>query len=175
MAALHLSQFPLSSSSPTRTTILPKFSSQIKPNSSNFPQSLLSNRKKHRFIIPLNAIEQNRKETESEVGITPTEPPPSKNSDSSTGSDDDVSELGTEIRKAMKERDEQNGGESFWSGVAEEVKEIEWPAFNKVLGTTGVVVGVIAGSSVVLLTLNAVLAELSDSVFAGRGLQDFFG
>lgn len=75
----------------------------------------------------------------------------------------------------MKERDEQKGGESFWSGVAEEVKEIEWPAFNKVLGTTGVVIGVIAGSSVVLLTVNAVLAELSDRVFAGRGVQDFFG
>jgi hypothetical protein len=43
------------------------------------------------------------------------------------------------------------------------------------LGTTGVVLGVIAGSSVVLLTVNAVLAELSDQVFAGRGVQDFFG
>lgn len=40
---------------------------------------------------------------------------------------------------------------------------------------TGVVLGVIAGSSVVLLTVNAVLAELSDRVFAGKGVQDFFG
>ncbi|KAL7177899.1 hypothetical protein ACSBR2_031122 [Camellia fascicularis] len=59
--------------------------------------------------------------------------------------------------------------------VAEEIREIEWPAFGKVVGTTGVVLGVIAGSSVVLLTVNAVLAELSDRVFAGKGLQDFFG
>lgn len=59
--------------------------------------------------------------------------------------------------------------------MAEEVREIEWPAFGKVVGTTGVVLGVIAGSSVVLLTVNAVLAELSDRVFAGKGVQDFFG
>ena len=65
--------------------------------------------------------------------------------------------------------------ESIWSGVVEEIGQIEWPAFNKVVGTTGVVLGVIAGSSVVLLTVNAVLAELSDQVFAGRGVQDFFG
>lgn len=73
----------------------------------------------------------------------------------------------------MKEREEKGSG--FLSGVAEEIREIEWPAFNKVLGTTGVVLGVIAGSSVVLLTVNAVLAEISDRVFAGRGVQDFFG
>lgn len=72
--------------------------------------------------------------------------------------------------------EERGGGkDDFWSGVAEEIREIEWPAFGKVVGTTGVVLGVIAGSSVVLLTVNAVLAELSDRVFAGRGVQDFFG
>ncbi|KAJ4830142.1 hypothetical protein Tsubulata_019928 [Turnera subulata] len=87
------------------------------------------------------------------------------------------SELGAEIKKAMMERkanEAAEGGGGLWSGVAEEVQEIEWPAFGKVLGTTGVVLGVIAGSSVVLLTVNAVLAELSDRVFAGRGIQDFF-
>jgi hypothetical protein len=36
-----------------------------------------------------------------------------------------------------------------------------------VLGTTGVVVAIIFGSSLVLLTVNAVLAELSDNVFSG--------
>ncbi|KAJ8747463.1 hypothetical protein K2173_008760 [Erythroxylum novogranatense] len=75
-----------------------------------------------------------------------------------------------EIKKAMIERKERD----FWSGVADEVEEIEWPVFGKVLGTTGVVLGVIAGSSVVLLTVNAVLAELSDRVFLGKGVQDFF-
>jgi len=82
-------------------------------------------------------------------------------------------ELGAEIKKAMMERKSKEEG-NFWSGVAEEIQEIEWPAFGKVLGTTGVVIGVIVGSSVVLLTVNAVLAELSDRVFAGRGLQDLF-
>ncbi|KAL8490848.1 hypothetical protein ACS0TY_022744 [Phlomoides rotata] len=86
---------------------------------------------------------------------------------------DEMTELGTEIKKAMKERGEKEPG--FVSGVVEEIKEIEWPAFNKVLGITGVVLGVIAGSSVVLLTVNAVLAEISDRAFAGRGVQDFFG
>lgn len=84
------------------------------------------------------------------------------------------SAIGAEIKKAMKEREANNSDNSLASGVAEEIREIEWPAFGKVLGTTGVVLGVIAGSSVVLLTVNAVLAELSDRVFAGKGVQDFF-
>lgn len=84
-----------------------------------------------------------------------------------------MTELGIEIKKAMKENEQKEAG--FLGGVAEEIREIEWPAFNKVLGTTGVVLGVIAGSSVVLLTVNAVLAEISDRVFAGKGVQDFFG
>lgn len=87
-----------------------------------------------------------------------------------------MSDLGSEIKKAMQERKKaEEGGGNFWSGVVEEVREIEWPVFGKVLGTTGLVLGVIAGSSVVLLTLNAVLAELSDRVFVGKGVQDFFG
>ncbi|XP_062177791.1 preprotein translocase subunit SECE1 [Alnus glutinosa] len=95
---------------------------------------------------------------------------------SPTESESRVGELGSEIREAMRQRKEEEGRDGgFWSGVAEEIREIEWPPFGKVLGTTGVVLGVIAGSSVVLLTVNAVLAELSDRVFAGRGVQDFFG
>ncbi|KAH7573782.1 hypothetical protein ACOSP7_007649 [Xanthoceras sorbifolium] len=88
-----------------------------------------------------------------------------------------LSELGSEIKKVLKERKEEEEKKEgdLLSGVAEEIREIEWPAFGKVLGTTGVVLGVIAGSSVVLLTVNFVLAELSDRVFAGRGIQDFFG
>ncbi|KAG9449354.1 hypothetical protein H6P81_009319 [Aristolochia fimbriata] len=77
------------------------------------------------------------------------------------------------IKEALKERREKEK-ENLLSGVLEEVQEIEWPVFGKVLGTTGVVLAVITGSSLVLLTLNAVLAELSDRVFAGRGVQDFF-
>ncbi|XP_068642172.1 preprotein translocase subunit SECE1-like [Aristolochia californica] len=77
------------------------------------------------------------------------------------------------IKEVLKERREKEK-ENLLSGVLEEVQEIEWPVFGKVLGTTGVVLAVITGSSLVLLTLNAVLAELSDRAFAGRGVQDFF-
>ncbi|KAK6913948.1 hypothetical protein RJ641_021269 [Dillenia turbinata] len=93
----------------------------------------------------------------------------------------EASDLGAEIKKAMREKEEREkgggggGGGDLWSGVLEEIGEIEWPVFGNVLGTTGVVLGVIAGSSVVLLTVNAVLAELSDSIFAGKGVLDFFG
>ncbi|KMS97772.1 hypothetical protein BVRB_5g124050 [Beta vulgaris subsp. vulgaris] len=92
--------------------------------------------------------------------------------------EEESSGLGTEIKKAIKEREkgeDSDGIGGFLSGVVEEIGQIEWPEFGKVIGTTGVVLGVIAGSSVVLLTVNGVLAELSDQVFAGKGVQDFFG
>lgn len=88
--------------------------------------------------------------------------------------------MAEELKAAMAERKkaaaaaEEESGPGVVGGVAEEIGKIEWPAFGKVVGTTGVVLGVIAGSSVALLTVNAVLAELSDRVFAGKGLQDFF-
>ncbi|XP_021747569.1 preprotein translocase subunit SECE1-like [Chenopodium quinoa] len=91
-------------------------------------------------------------------------------------SEEQLSELGTEIKKAMKEREKVEEEDSgFLSGFLGEIGQIEWPDFGKVIGTTGVVLGVIAGSSAVLLSVNAVLAELSDKVFAGKGVQDFFG
>ncbi|XP_062185714.1 preprotein translocase subunit SECE1-like [Phragmites australis] len=79
-----------------------------------------------------------------------------------------------EVLRARKEAEATAGGEGWWAGVVQEMAEIEWPAPGKVVGTTGVVLGVIAGSTVALLSVNALLAELSDRVFAGRGLQDFF-
>lgn len=79
-----------------------------------------------------------------------------------------------EVLRARKEAEAAEGRAGWWTGVAQEMTEIEWPAPGKVLGTTGVVLGVIAGSTVALLSVNALLAELSDTVFAGRGLQDFF-
>ncbi|KAJ6988481.1 preprotein translocase subunit SECE1 [Populus alba x Populus x berolinensis] len=115
----------------------------------------LSKTKERRGCFAIKAVE--KESTESEAVEKPgmeSEP-----ESSVTG------ELGAEIKKAMMERKSKEEG-NFWSGVAEEIQEIEWPAFGKVLGTTGVVIGVIVGSSVVLLTVNAVLAELSDRVFA---------
>ncbi|XP_062108332.1 preprotein translocase subunit SECE1 [Humulus lupulus] len=119
--------------------------------------------KRSRFFLATKAIEETQGSSESEnAGGQGEEPKP------------ELTELGSEIKKAMEERKAAEKEEGLLDGVAEEIKKIEWPAFGKVLGTTGVVLGVIAGSSVVLLTLNFVLAELSDQLFAGKGVQDFF-
>ncbi|KAK2647019.1 hypothetical protein Ddye_022214 [Dipteronia dyeriana] len=122
----------------------------------------------------VKAIEEGKETTGKSESVD--EPEPEQVSSSPGESNAELSELGSEMKKVLKERKEkETEGGGFLSGVAEEIREIEWPAFGKVLGTTGVVLGVIAGSSVVLLTVNFVLAELSDRVFAGRGIQDFFG
>uniref|UniRef100_A0A5B7B7U9 Putative preprotein translocase subunit SECE1 n=1 Tax=Davidia involucrata TaxID=16924 RepID=A0A5B7B7U9_DAVIN len=158
-------------------TIQPNISLRIKSTliSPQFNKStpITTSRRKVKFFI--KAIEEEG-ETVSTQQSPPNEPQPT-NSTTPSASGDGLSELGSEIKKAMKERQQTEGKDGdgdFWSGVREEIGEIEWPAFGKVLGTTGVVIGVIAGSSVVLLTVNAVLAELSDRVFAGKGVQDFF-
>ncbi|KAI3747276.1 hypothetical protein L6452_09730 [Arctium lappa] len=130
----------------------------------NFTNTIILTATKRRFAVIVNAAEDQQQQPTTSESETTQNPP----------SDEELSELGTEIKKAMMER-EINKDDSIWSGVVEEIGRIEWPAFSKVLGTTGVVLGVIAGSSVVLLTVNAVLAELSDRVFVGRGVQDFFG
>lgn len=161
---------------------------QIQPRPSfKFAPSITTIVGDHRRIIPKATQESTNKsgsstssEAESQTAANETgnkEKVVKSEEDGGGGGDDDASKLGAEIQKAMKERAEKGVGEEegLVSGVLEEVREIEWPAFDKVLGTTGVVLSVIAGSSVVLLTVNAVLAELSDRVFAGKGIQDFFG
>ncbi|KAK1437029.1 hypothetical protein QVD17_02814 [Tagetes erecta] len=149
--AFSLSQFPSFTTKPINDQ---KRSTPIKPTLNLIPNFTTRNRNpRHRYAIIVNATEEQQT-------------PPS---------DDELSELGEEIKKAMMETEDKKKDESLLGGVAEEIGKIEWPGFSKVLGTTGVVLGVIAGSSVVLLTVNAVFAELSDRVFAGRGVQDFFG
>ncbi|CAK9154387.1 unnamed protein product [Ilex paraguariensis] len=190
--ALSFSQFPVSSSfsfPASRKVTPPSISFQIKPTPifhgflKHNPITTTSRKNQFAIIIKSsqedpNSITGNASESERETITTqqtsPTEPPrePTNGTTDYTSSED-VSDLGAQIKKAMAEREQKEP--DFWVGVAEEIREIEWPAFNKVLGTTGIVLGVIAGSSVVLLTVNAVLAELSDRVFAGRGVQDFFG
>lgn len=135
----------------------------------------MRNLKKSSYLVA-KAIEQRRDTAGSE---SESEATPSTAEESRNGGDKEVeiNAIGAEIKAAMEQRkaaEEEKGKNEFLSGVAEEVKEIEWPAFQKVLGTTGVVLGVIAGSSVVLLTVNFLLAELSDRVFIGKGVQDFF-
>ncbi|KAL2922655.1 Preprotein translocase subunit SECE1 [Bienertia sinuspersici] len=148
--------------------------SSSKLSQSQLPQNLslppikfllhLSNHTKH----PLSKTQFILKATENE-SENPTK------TEQQQSSEEQLSELGTEIKKAMKEKEKAEDSGGFLRGVIDEIGKIEWPEFRKVIGTTGVVLGVIAGSSVVLLTVNAVLAELSDSVFAGKGVQDFFG
>ncbi|KAJ7981909.1 preprotein translocase subunit SECE1 [Quillaja saponaria] len=135
-------------------------------------------RRRFRGIFVRNAVEESQESSELEAastqeGLSGSEEQHSVNQPGNSSVE--LSELGSEIKKAMQQRKEKEDrdGADLWSGVAEEVREIEWPAFGKVLGTTGVVLSIIAGSSVVLLTVNVILAELSDRVFIGKGVQDF--
>ncbi|XP_061354518.1 preprotein translocase subunit SECE1 [Gastrolobium bilobum] len=122
--------------------------------------------------IGISSLPRRRRMTVTGVVEESQESSESK-SEAESESESKESELASELKKAMEEKKEKEG-DNFWNGVAQEISEIEWPAFGKVLGTTGVVLSVILGSSVVLLTVNAVLAELSDRVFSGKGVQDFF-
>lgn len=148
------------------------FPSSHRPLCVTFPFTSLPPLRPLRVIVPRSAPENGAGATESleedgEKGREENGPPAEEGKDQSSS----VAEL-KEVMAARREREERG---DLLGGVVEEVKQIEWPAFGKVLGTTGVVLAVIAGSSVALLTVNALLAELSDRVFAGRGLQDFFG
>lgn len=78
--------------------------------------------------------------------------------------------LGKALSQMRQERvvsgeDNPSKTEEFWRGVLEETRLIEWPSLQKVLGTTGVVTSIIVGASLVLLTVNALLAQLSDAFF----------
>ncbi|KAK9288267.1 hypothetical protein L1049_016717 [Liquidambar formosana] len=177
--ALHISlQFPLISFPPPAKNPLPTLYVRTKPTlaGNQFrPLAITSGRRRKRSSIIINAVEEGRQDNESQTVSPSSSDDESEAVSRPADSSGEVSELGSEIKKAMQERKATEGEGDLWSGVAEEVREIEWPAFGKVLGTTWVVLGVIAGSSVVLLTVNAILAELSDRVFAGKGVQDFFG
>ncbi|XWS08968.1 hypothetical protein CRYUN_Cryun40dG0045500 [Craigia yunnanensis] len=171
-------RFPLLSSSiktvvPSPTSVQPKPEPVSRgffsfPSKTRLLLKISGNSNKNRFF-PVKAIEESKESVEEPE--TAKEVEVEVEAEASASEESELSEIGAEIKKAMKERE---GNNNLAGGVAEEIREIEWPAFGKVLGTTGVVLGVIAGSSVVLLTVNAVLAELSDRVFAGKGVQDFF-
>lgn len=141
------------------------------------PVAVSSKQRRKKLSFAINAVDESQGSSESQTqssqhGESAAKEPETEG-EAGTETKAELSELGSEIKRAMEQRKVEKEGDLL-SGVVEEVREIEWPAFGKVLGTTGVVIGVIAGSSVVLLTVNAVLAELSDRLFAGRGVQDFF-
>ncbi|XP_047947867.1 preprotein translocase subunit SECE1 [Salvia hispanica] len=151
---------PLFPSASPITTAPPKSTTILLKHAPKFPQFASNRRRQFTSVPKASADDENAAAAESAEERK------------------EMTELGKEIQQAMKEREQEKEKEKesgFVSGVIEEIREIEWPAFGKVLGTTGVVLGVIAGSSLVLLTVNAVLAEISDTVFAGKGVQDFFG
>lgn len=89
---------------------------------------------------------------------------------------DSSSEVASELNQTLggrKERERQGG--NLLIGVKQEVREQQWSDLVKMAGTTGVVLAVIAGSTAALLSVNAILAELSDKMFDGRiKIQDFF-
>lgn len=116
-----------------------------------------------------SAEKENEEEEEEERPIASSDP------DAGSAVAEELKEMMRARRKEASPSPSLSPSSDLWGGVLEEIREIEWPAFGKVVGTTGVVLAVIAGSTAALLTVNAVLAELSDRVFAGKGLQDFFG
>lgn len=94
-----------------------------------------------------------------------------------TSNADSVDEIGKELSELRRERaalgsQDPAGTTDFWRGVAEETSLIDWPVFSKVLGTTGVVVAMIFGSSIVLLTVNAILAATSDVLFNDPAIRE---
>ncbi|KAG6556619.1 hypothetical protein Mapa_001560 [Marchantia paleacea] len=90
-------------------------------------------------------------------------------------SPDEIGKALSELRKERAASEVQGPASTndFWQGVVDETKLIEWPVLPKVLGTTGVVVAMILGSSVVLLTVNAILAEGSDFLFTNPAFKEF--
>ncbi|XP_051134056.1 uncharacterized protein LOC127253481 [Andrographis paniculata] len=145
-------QFPAAVSLPTVSAATPPPPS-ISVSSPNFSKIAFRYRLKSARIIP-----------KSKSG--------GEEENSGNSSSEEAAPAEDEMKKPAAVKEEAEG---LLGGVGEEIREIEWPALGKVVGTTGVVLAVIAGSSVVLLTVNAVLAEISDGIFAGKGVQDFFG
>ncbi|CAN6270680.1 unnamed protein product [Urochloa humidicola] len=185
MAATPTTTFPrLLAPTPPHLAARPSFSSTLRTPSTPISYSLHIRRHRHRFAAASRDTASNKGREQEQ------EPAPSAAAESDGGagksaeaegassagekSPEAVAEELKEVLRARKEAEAAEGGGGWWAGVAQEMSEIEWPAPGKVLGTTGVVLGVIAGSTIALLSVNALLAEVSDRVFAGRGLQDFF-
>jgi preprotein translocase SecE subunit len=134
----------------------------------------LSGVQEEEALAPVEAVQEVQEEVvvaEEEAGdiIDESSSRAAKNGEESSSTSLSQEEIGQALSKLRQEKSvqERSNSQDFWGGVLEETKLVEWPSFQKVLGTTGVVVAIIFGSSLVLLTVNAVLAELSDNVFSG--------
>ncbi|CAN6234557.1 unnamed protein product [Urochloa humidicola] len=184
MAATPTTPFPrLLAPAPPHLAARPSFSSALRTPSVSLSYFLPVHRHRHRLAAASRDTASNKgQEQEQEQELAPSaaaDGGAEKSAEAEVASPGEKSTEAVaaelkEVLRARKAAEAAEGGGGWWAGVAQEMSEIEWPAPGKVVGTTGVVLGVIAGSTIALLSVNALLAELSDRVFAGRGLQDFF-
>lgn len=74
--------------------------------------------------------------------------------------------LGDQIR-ALKSKggSDPDASENIFVGALEEVGQVEWPTVGGALSTTAVVIGIVVGSTFVLLSVNSVLSALSQKLF----------
>jgi len=175
MAATPTTPFPrLLAPAPLHLAARPSLSSTLRNPSISLSYSLPGPR--HRLAAASRDTTSNKgQEQEQEPAPSAADGAAEKSTEEAEGAspgEKSPEAVAAELKEVLRAR---KAAEAARAGVAQEMSEIEWPAPGKVVGTTGVVLGVIAGSTVALLSVNAILAELSDRVFAGRGLQDFFG
>ncbi|KAK9933312.1 hypothetical protein M0R45_020513 [Rubus argutus] len=110
------------------------------------------------IITPPDFNQSRRRKANSETGSeSVSTEPKGESAESQPG---ELRELGMEIKMAVEEK------EGLFSGLC---LARSWGLPESCLGL------LLARSNAVLLTVNAVLAELSDQVFAGKGIHDFFG
>lgn len=90
---------------------------------------------------------------------------PSESSAEATAAVEEKS-IGDQIRELKgKGGGDPDASDNMFTGAFEEVGQIEWPTIGSAFTTTGIVIGIVAGSTFVLLSVNSVLAALSQQVF----------
>jgi len=74
--------------------------------------------------------------------------------------------LGDQIRELKgKGGSDPDASDNIFTGALEEVGQVEWPTVGGALSTTAVVIGIVVGSTFVLLSVNSVLSALSQKLF----------
>ena len=74
-----------------------------------------------------------------------------------------IRELRNQGKAAVAGGDPDN--DNMFVGAFEEVGQIEWPTPGGAIQTTGIVIAIVTASSLVLLSVNSVLSNLSQAVF----------
>ena len=76
--------------------------------------------------------------------------------------------LGDQIRELKNKSgsgSDPDASDNIFAGALEEVGQVEWPTVGGALSTTAVVIGIVVGSTFVLLSVNSVLSALSQKLF----------